>query len=332
MGPLMMDCSAELLTAQEREMIAHPLVGGIILFSRNYHDKPQLKELVRQIREASSSPVIIAVDHEGGRVQRFKRDFTHLPAMGQLKELTTNLDDVGKLAKACGSIMAYELKSVDIDLSFAPVLDINGISNVIGDRALANNAADVKLLARYLLAGMRLMNMPTTGKHFPGHGSVEADSHIAIPVDDRSLETILKCDTDVFRACIEERLLDAIMPAHVIYSEVDPDPAGFSSYWLQTMLRQQFGFKGVIFSDDLSMEGAKVAGNYPQRAEAALLAGCDMVLACNNQTGAESILDNLSHIHVGNPRLSQLVHHKLPLDGQRLYEDANNMLTKAITK
>ncbi len=332
MGPLMMDCSAELLTAQEREMLAHPLVGGVILFSRNYHDKPQLSELVRQIRAASTSPLIVSVDHEGGRVQRFKQDFTHLPAMGQLTRLASHSDDIGKLAKACGAIMAYELKSMDIDISFAPVLDINGISNVIGDRAFADNAEDVITLARSLLAGMRSMNMPTTGKHFPGHGSVEADSHIAIPVDSRPLDTILQCDTAVFKTCIEERLLDAIMPAHVIYSEVDPDPAGFSAYWLQTMLRQQFGFKGVIFSDDLSMEGAKVAGNYAQRAEAAMLAGCDMVLACNNQAGAETVLDNLSHHYVGNPRLSQLVHHKLPLSAKQIYQDSKDLLTKALSE
>ncbi|MCW8090619.1 beta-N-acetylhexosaminidase [Alteromonas sp. ASW11-130] len=330
MGPLMMDCSAELLTAEEREMLAHPLTGGIILFSRNYYDQPQLTELIRQIRDASKTPLIIAVDHEGGRVQRFKQDFTHLPAMGQLTELTSTKEEAGNLARDCGVIMAYELKSMDIDLSFAPVLDINGISNVIGDRGLADNASDVIVLARELIAGMRLMNMPTTGKHFPGHGSVEADSHIAVPVDDRSLETILEVDTKVFKACVTDNLLDAIMPAHVIYSAVDPQPAGFSSYWLQTMLRQQFGFTGVIFSDDLSMEGAKVAGNYYQRGEAALLAGCDMILACNNPAGAVSILDNLSHNFIGNPRLSQFVHHALPKDAKKYYEASIDALKKAL--
>ncbi|MCW8108775.1 beta-N-acetylhexosaminidase [Alteromonas ponticola] len=330
MGPLMMDCSAELLTAQEREMIGHPLVGGIILFARNYHDRSQLQELIQQIRKASTSPLIIAVDHEGGRVQRFRHEFTHLPAMGSLIEYASSMEAAGKLAQACGIIMAYELKLMDIDLSFAPVLDINGVSNVIGDRAFADNVDNVTFLAKEFLTGMRHMNMPTTGKHFPGHGSVEADSHIALPVDDRPLNAILKQDTDVFKACIEEGLLDAIMPAHVVYSAVDPEPAGFSSYWLQTMLRQQFGFSGVIFSDDLSMEGATVAGNYCQRGEAAMHAGCDMILACNNPAGAAHILDNLSQTHIGNPRLSQLIHHKLPKESKALYQAALSVLQQAI--
>ncbi|WP_246261055.1 beta-N-acetylhexosaminidase [Alteromonas ponticola] len=322
----MMDCSAELLTAQEREMIAHPLVGGVILFSRNYHDVSQLQELIRQIRAATATQVVIAVDHEGGRVQRFKQGFTHLPAMGKLSELTRSIQEAGQLAKACGVIMAYELKSMNIDFSFAPVLDINGISNVIGDRGLADNVDEVTVLARELLVGMRLINMPTTGKHFPGHGSVEADSHIAVPVDDRPLSEILENDTAVFKTCISENLLDAIMPAHVIYSSVDKEPAGFSSYWLKSLLRQQFGFKGVIFSDDLSMEGARVAGDYCQRGQAALRAGCDMILACNNQAGAVHILDNLSHSYIGNPRLSQLIHRNLPKNSQALYEAAVHTL------
>ncbi|QPG04545.1 beta-N-acetylhexosaminidase [Salinimonas marina] len=302
MGPLMLDCAAYELSAQEREMLDHPLVGGVILFTRNYYDKAQLQALVKAIRQAARQPLLVAVDHEGGRVQRFRTGFTELPAMGAiLPAVKQELATACELANACGQILAYELSELDIDMSFGPVLDIDGCSTVIGDRALAANAKAVIPLAGALIEGMQYQGMPVTGKHFPGHGSVVADSHVALPMDGRAFSEIEQTDMVVFKQLIEK--LDAIMPAHVIYQQVDPQPAGFSEFWLQTVLRQQLQFDDVIFSDDLSMHGASVAGDYPQRAQQALQAGCDMVLACNNTAGAIDILDHLPHPASANRRL-----------------------------
>ncbi|MEW9798623.1 beta-N-acetylhexosaminidase [Alteromonas sp. CYL-A6] len=322
MGPLIIDCQQELLQPDEKEKLAHPLTGGVILFARNYHDPEQLRELTRSIREAAGKPLLIAVDHEGGRVQRFREGFTRLPAMGDLLTRTADSDEASALANACGTIMAYELKQADIDISFAPVLDINGISDVIGDRAFADNADEVVTLARALINGMRQCDMPATGKHFPGHGSVQADSHIAVPVDSRALSEITSQDMIVFERLIAEQALDAIMPAHVIFPAVDDAPAGFSSVWLQTILRQQMGFDGVIFSDDLSMEGAAVAGGYPERAQAALAAGCTMLLACNNPAGAERILDTLPHTGYDSTRCQRMTGRALPADAAAAYQKA----------
>lgn len=292
-GPLMLDCQAELLQPEEREKLAHPVTGGVILFTRNFYDKQQLATLVKDIRQSAKKPVLIAVDHEGGRVQRFREGFTRIPAMGDIQQSGASNADSEALAQACGMALAYELKSLDIDFSFAPVLDINGVSQVIGDRAFADNAEDVVRLASHLIAGLREVNMPAIGKHFPGHGSVAPDSHVALPVDERSYNEIHHTDMVVFERLIQKALLDGVMPAHVIYNQVCPQPAGFSAHWLQTVLKQSLGFQGAVFSDDLSMHGASVAGDYPERAEIALDAGCDMVLACNNPAGAERILDSL---------------------------------------
>ncbi|WP_246587716.1 beta-N-acetylhexosaminidase [Alteromonas lipotrueiana] len=321
MGPLMLDCTAYELSAQEREILDHPLVGGVILFSRNYYDKPQLNALVKSIRKAARHPLLIAVDHEGGRVQRFRNGFTGLPAMGALlPAVNNNLAKATELANACGQILASELKTLDIDMSFGPVLDIDGCSTVIGDRAFASDFEQVITLAGALIEGMQAQGMPVTGKHFPGHGSVVADSHVALPVDSRPLSEIERTDMVVFRQLIEK--LDAVMPAHVIYEQVDALPAGFSDYWLQTVLRKQLQFDGVIFSDDLSMHGASVAGDYPERARQALSAGCDMVLACNNSAGAIDILDKLSHPKVSNRRLTDFNRRTAEPDAKRAYERA----------
>lgn len=293
MGPVMIDCRSTSLQQDERDMLAHPLTGGVILFTRNYESRDQLCGLIKQIREAANKPLIIAVDHEGGRVQRFRDGFTRLPAMGQISSLAANDDEAKALSYACGVIMAFELKQLDIDISFAPVLDINGVSNVIGDRGFSADPAVVTRLAGSLIDGMHAIGMPATGKHFPGHGSVVADSHIDTPVDQRSLQEIEQCDLTPFVSLIKQHKIDAMMPAHVRFAAIDDKPAGFSSFWLQTILRGKLGFDGVIFSDDLSMEGAAVAGGYPQRAQQALEAGCDMVLACNNTVGAAQILDGL---------------------------------------
>lgn len=293
MGPLMLDCQAEELLPEEKEKLAHPVVGGVILFTRNYHDKRQLSALVQDIRRFAKNNVLIAVDHEGGRVQRFRDGFTAIPAMGDILRQSEHQDESAAYAKACGLALAYELKTLDIDFSFAPVLDINGVSQVIGDRAFSNNADEVIRLATQLIQGLKTVNMPAIGKHFPGHGSVAPDSHIALPVDERGFDEIRRTDMVVFERVIERALLDGVMPAHVIYNQVCDKPAGFSSTWLKTILKNDIGFNGAVFSDDLSMHGASVAGSYVERAEAALDAGCDMVLACNNPKGAESILDGL---------------------------------------
>nr|WP_269519966.1 beta-N-acetylhexosaminidase [Alteromonas sp. BMJM2] len=293
MGPLMLDCQAEELSPEEKEKLAHPVAGGVILFSRNYHDKPQLSALIKDIRRYANKPLLIAVDHEGGRVQRFREGFTAIPAMGDILRHTKNEGESAALAHACGLALAVELKTLDIDFSFAPVLDINGVSQVIGDRAFADNATDVVRLAASLIDGLKRANMPAIGKHFPGHGSVAPDSHIALPLDERDFDEIKLTDMVVFERLLERELLDGVMPAHVIYNQVCSEPAGFSSRWLKQILKTDLGFRGAVFSDDLSMHGASVAGGYVERADAALNAGCDMVLACNNVEGAEQILDGL---------------------------------------
>lgn len=292
-GPLMLDIEGLHTTAQDRELLAHPQVGGLILFARNYQSPEQLAALIAEVRSVRPE-VIIAVDQEGGRVQRLKDGFTRLPAMRCFGELYQNEPDQAlNLARQTGWLMAAEVLAEGIDLSFAPVLDIDcAISEVIGDRAFAAIAEQVVELSRAFIEGMHEAGMIATAKHFPGHGSVQADSHIAIPVDERPYENIEAQDMLPFRELAKD--IDAVMPAHVIYSQVDRQPAGFSRHWLQRILRQKLGFEGVIFSDDLSMEGASVAGSFADRTLAALAAGCDMVLVCNNRPAALEVLDYLS--------------------------------------
>lgn len=292
MRPLILDIQGFELSADEKEILAHPLVAGVILFTRNFADIKQLKELVQQIRLYARNDILVAVDHEGGRVQRFREGFTSLPSAGSLLEFN-DLEGAKQLAFSSAWVMASELIACDIDLSFAPVVDLNGISDVIQNRAFSSSVDETVQLSQAYIAGMRAAGMRSTGKHFPGHGSVKADSHIDLPIDNRSAEEIFNNDLLPFSELIKQGELDAVMPSHVVYQQCDSQPAGFSSYWLQNILRQQLDFKGVIISDDLSMHGASFVGDHLSRAISAIDAGCDLILACNNINGAISILDNL---------------------------------------
>ena len=294
LGPVMFDLEGTSLSDEDRELLRHPASGGIILFSRNYQDAEQLTELCREIHASRNPHPLIAVDHEGGRVQRFKEGFTILPPAAWYGEQYKARAARGlRLAEEGGWLMAAELRTCGVDFSFAPVLDLGmGISQVIGDRAFSSHPETVAKLAHAWMQGTHAAGMAAVGKHFPGHGGVEADSHLALPVDNRPYEDLGLDDLRPFERMIHYGL-EAIMPAHVIYARIDRHLAGFSSFWLQEVLRQRLGFQGVIFSDDLSMAAAEDAGSYAQRAQAALAAGCDMVLVCNNRSGAEEALDAL---------------------------------------
>jgi beta-N-acetylhexosaminidase len=294
MGPMMLDVSGFELTHEEIDILDHPLVGGLILFSRNYHDQNQLSDLVRHVRSVTRNDILIATDHEGGRVQRFRQGFSKIPAMGSIAlKFEGDSRQASYLCEQFGWLMAAELLAFDIDISFAPVLDIHGVSEVIGDRSFHQNPEKIIQLASEFIKGMHRAGMSATGKHFPGHGNVLEDSHIAMPIDKRSKEEIFGLDMAIFKSIHQQGLLDAVMPAHVIYPEVDDLPAGFSHKWIKQILRQELDFNGVVFSDDLSMQGAVQMGNIVERAELALDAGCDMVLVCNDPKGAAQVIDGL---------------------------------------
>ncbi len=296
-APVVLDVAGTTLTADDKRRLAHPLTGGLILFARNWRDRLQLTELTCEIK-AIRPDVLICVDHEGGRVQRFRTDgFTHLPPMRVLGELwMKDAMSATDAATATGQVLGAELRACGVDLSFTPVLDLDhGGSNVIGDRAFHRDARVTTLLAKSLMHGLLLAGMHNCGKHFPGHGFVKADSHVAVPVDKRSLKMILADDAKPYEWLSTS--LASVMPAHVIYPKVDALPAGFSPRWLKDILRMQLGFTGAIFSDDLSMEGARhINGGQVTYAEAAavgLSAGCDMVLLCNQSIGGSAAVDVL---------------------------------------
>lgn len=302
-GPIVLDVVGKTLTQDDIRRIAHPKTGGVILFGRNYQDRAQLTALTEAIKSVRQD-VLISIDHEGGRVQRCRTDgFTHLPAMRALGEIWTHAGKKAtaehalkamEAATAVGYVLASELRACGVDFSFTPVLDLDfGRSGVIGDRSFHRDPRIAAMLAKSLNHGLQLAGMANCGKHFPGHGWAEADSHVAIPVDERSLKAILEDDAKPY-----EYLglgLASVMPAHVIYPKVDKNPAGFSKVWLQKILRNQLKFTGVIFSDDLSMEGASVAGSVVKGAEMALQAGCDQVLICNRPDLADQLLKELKY-------------------------------------
>ncbi|WP_428610273.1 beta-N-acetylhexosaminidase [Sedimenticola sp.] len=294
-GPLMLDLQGAALTDDEREWLRHPAAGGVILFSRNYESPGQVAALIEEIHALRSPPLLVAVDQEGGRVQRFREGFTRLPPAAWFGELNRiNAKKAKDTAQRIGWLMAAELRAVGVDFSFAPVLDLGlGLSSVIGDRAFGSKPLIVAELAHAWMIGTHEAGMAAVGKHFPGHGGVTEDSHCELPVDHRPVGDLMMEDLLPFQRMIDYGL-DAIMPAHVIYDQADPELAGFSRFWLQHILRDQLGFHGVIFSDDLTMAAAEGAGNYAQRAQAALAAGCDMVLVCNNPAGAVEVLESLA--------------------------------------
>lgn len=289
LGPVMLDLGGPRLAPDEKDKLLCPAAGGIILFTRNYESTEQLAQLVAEMR-ALRPGLLIAVDHEGGRVQRFRGGFTRLPPAARYEAAP----DPAAVAETAGWVMAAELRSLDIDFSFAPVLDVEcGISRVIGDRSFSTDPETAGRLALAFAQGMRRAGMAAVGKHFPGHGGVEGDSHLTLPVDRRALAEIEARDLLPFRALIEAGL-EAIMPAHVVYEQVDARPAGFSPFWIREVLRRRLGFEGAVFSDDLSMAGAAYAGSHVDRARLALEAGCDMVLACNQPEAAERVLEALA--------------------------------------
>ena len=297
-GSLMLDIAGLTLSDDDKKLLLEPQVGGLILFGRNVESPLQVRALTDSIR-AIRPDILIAVDQEGGRVQRLREGFTRLPAMGMLGQLyDIDRDDALSAAATAGWLMASEVLAVGIDFSFAPVLDVNGISHVIGDRGFHGHPEIVSQLSRAFMQGMHRAGMATTGKHFPGHGSVEADSHVAAPVDQRTLAEIRAQDMTVFFEVADQ--LDALMPAHVIYPQVDPNPAGFSKHWLQDIVRGEMGFDGVLFSDDLSMQAACVVGGAGVRIKAALDAGCDMGLVCNDRAAALDALAALQDMPLPN--------------------------------
>ncbi|GJC31370.1 beta-hexosaminidase [Acinetobacter sp. KAM398] len=309
-GALMLDIAGTELTQEDIELLSAPQVGGVILFARNIQSPAQVRALTDHMRQVRPD-ILIAVDQEGGRVQRLKQGFTLLPAMGRFGELYQSEPERALgLAEECGWLMATEVLAVGIDFSFAPVLDLNGVSDVIGDRAFAARPANIIALAEAFLSGMHRAGMATTGKHFPGHGSVKADSHVAAAIDSRSFAEIQQQDMQTFIQL--QNQLDALMPAHVIYDQVDPNPAGFSEFWLQQVLRKDLGYDGVIFSDDLSMQAACVAGDADARIQAALLAGCDMGLVCNNRAAQRLALSAIADLPLPNQARLERMRGKIP--------------------
>ncbi|HEY1058727.1 MAG TPA: beta-N-acetylhexosaminidase [Limnobacter sp.] len=313
LGPFIIGLTGLTLSTDDVRRIQNPAVGGLILFSRNFENKTQLMELLKSIRANGGRHKPVFVDHEGGRVQRFREGFTAIPSMRQIgRRAMEDLDDGLKLAREAGYVMAAELRACDIDMSFAPVLDLDwGNSEIIGDRSFSNDPKMVSRLAAAVMNGMALAGMQACGKHFPGHGWVKLDSHLALPQDNRSLTDILRADALPYE--LNNALnMASVMPAHVVYSEVDIKPACFSKIWIEDILRVKLGFDGAVISDDLDMVGAHGEGNIRDRAAAALRAGCDAVLSCNNFDDIEALVNDpipeaLRNVEIRSRRMTRLM-------------------------
>jgi beta-N-acetylhexosaminidase len=297
LGPAVIDVVGTALTDDDRARLRHPAAGAVILFSRNFENLGQLDVLVQEIQKLREPELLVCVDHEGGRVQRFREGFTAIPAMRVLGRLWDRDRELAKeAARGAAYVIGAELGAQGVDFSFAPVLDLDyGGSSVIGDRALHFDPNAVGALAAALVGGFADAGMGAVGKHFPGHGFATADTHHGVARDERALAEILKKDVAPYRVAIQAGLA-GVMPAHVVYTQCDAEPAGYSKYWLQEILRGKLGFEGLIFSDDLSMAGASTAGGPPERARAALAAGCDMVLLCNDPDGQNVLLQSLKDV------------------------------------
>ncbi len=295
LGPVMLDVDGPALTPADRELLREPAVGGVILFSRNYESPRQIADLVADIRALRRPPLLIAVDHEGGRVQRFREGFTHMPPMRRIGRSYDGDPETGlALARKAGWLIAAELRAVGVDLCFAPCVDLDwGVSEIIGNRSFHRKPAVVGELATAFANGLRSAGMAAVAKHFPGHGAVIADSHLALPVDRREYSALLD-DMRPYDTLISNGLAAGVMIAHVVYKEIDDAPAGFSRYWIQSELRERLGFGGAVFCDDLSMKATADYGTMPQRARLALDAGCDMVIICNDRSAAEQAVRSLN--------------------------------------
>ncbi len=290
----MLDIDGHSLSPADRALLREPAVGGVILFTRNYASPAQLSDLVAAIRSVRTPPLLIAVDHEGGRVQRFREGFTAVPPMRDLgRQYDSDAEAAISLAKTVGWLVASELRAMDIDLAFAPCVDLDwGVSEIIGNRAFHRKPSIVGDLANAYCRGLREGGMASVAKHFPGHGAVVPDSHEQLPVDRRSYGDLLD-DMRPYEKLIGTRQLAGIMLAHIVYSELDQTPAGFSSYWIQNQLRSQLGYDGAVFCDDLSMKATKQFGSMTKRARLALESGCDMILICNDRPAAQAAVASL---------------------------------------
>ena len=311
-GRLMVDLSGTVLQNEEYELLQNAQIGGVILFSRNFSNRAQICELVANIRAISSS-LLIAVDQEGGKVQRFKNGFTPLPSMQKLGDLVIeNRDRGASISHETGWLMASEILACGLDISFAPVLDVDrDTSTIIGTRAFSNIPEVVYTAGQAFIEGMHDAGMAATGKHFPGHGGIAADSHLEAPLDPRSMDSLVKHDLLPFSRLMHE--LDGVMTAHITFPEIDHKSVGFSSYWIQQVLRKELGFDGVVFSDDLSMKGADTAGGFADKTRMALKAGCDMILVCNNRMGVEEVIQFMEkRKYSGSKRIHNMLARKKP--------------------
>jgi len=319
------------LSDEDRERLRHPAAGAVILFSRNYENQQKLSILVEDIEKLREPSLLVCVDHEGGRVQRFREGFTAIPPMRELGRLWDRDKDAAReAARGAAYVIGAEVGAHGIDFSFAPVLDLDyGSSSVIGNRALHFDPNAVGALGAAIVQGFADAGMAAVGKHFPGHGFAAADSHVDVPKDERAFAEILKKDVAPYLAAFQAGLA-GVMPAHVIYTQCDPEPAGYSKYWLQEVLRGKLCFEGLIFSDDLSMAGASTVGGPPERARAALAAGCDMVLLCNDPEGQNKLLESLGDVQLKNPERLERMRKKGGRDLRKsvAYREAQEALTQ----